>query len=161
MSSSAPFADAHLQPQAYLEPQAGELPHADPGPLTAPFWAGCRRSELLFQRCGDCHAVTFPPAELCRECQGRDQRWERSAGCGALYSWTVVYRPVTPAFRTPYAPAIVTLDEGYQMMTNIIGTTPGQLRVELRVRVTFAGGGGLVLPYFEPAEDSPPTHRKG
>jgi hypothetical protein len=69
-----------------------------------------------------------------------------------LYSWTVVSRPATPAFATPYAPAIVTLDEGYQMVTNVINTTARQLRVDLPVRVAFVEvGGGLVLPYFEPA----------
>jgi uncharacterized OB-fold protein len=135
----------------YLEPQHADLPHAIPGPVTAPFWAACRRSELLFQRCGQCGAPAFPPAELCRECLARDLRWERSAGLGVLYSWTIVHRPVTPAFATPYAPAIVTLAEGYQMLTNVIKATPRQLRLDLPVRVTFIDvSGGLVLPYFEP-----------
>jgi uncharacterized OB-fold protein len=136
----------------FLEPQAAELPHAEPGPVTAPFWEACRRSELLYQRCGACRAVTFPPLEFCRECQARDQRWARSAGRGVLYSWTVVSRPVTPAFSAPYAPAIVTLDEGYHMVTNIINTTARRLRPDLPVRVVFIDvSGGLVLPYFEPA----------
>ena len=57
-----------------------------------------------------------------------------------------------PRLTTPYAPAIVTLAEGYQMLTNIVHATPGQLRLDLPVRVTFAeAGAGLVLPYFEPA----------
>lgn len=136
----------------YLKPQTADLPHAVPGPLTAPFWDACRRSELLFQRCGNCAAVTFPPTDFCRECQRQELRWERSSGHGTLYSWTVVHRPVTPAFTTPYAPAIVTLDEGYQMVTNIINARPADLHAGLPVRVAFAGvGGGLVLPYFEPA----------
>jgi hypothetical protein len=135
-----------------LQPQAGKLPHARPGPVTAPFWVGCRQSELRYQRCGACGAVAFPPLEFCRECQARDQRWERGSGRGVLYSWTVVSRPVTPAFTAPYAPAIVTLDEGYRMITNIINTTVRELRRDLPVRVVFSEvGNGLVLPYFEPA----------
>ena len=141
-----------VTPEEYLRPQAAELPHAEPGPVTAPFWEACRRSELLYQRCGHCDAATFPPAEFCRECLAPELRWERSDGRGVLYSWTIVHRPVTPAFTTPYAPAIVTLAEGYQMLTNIVHATPGQLRLDLPVRVTFAeAGAGLVLPYFEPA----------
>jgi uncharacterized OB-fold protein len=121
--------------------------------VTAPFWEACRQSSLLFQRCGACHAAGFPPSELCRECLARDQRWERSAGRGSLYSWTIVHRPATPAFTTPYAAAIVTLDEGYQMVTNIINATPRQLRMALPVRAVFVEvSAGLVLPYFEPAE---------
>ena len=53
--------------------------------------------------------------------------WTTSAGLGEIYSWTVVHRPVTPEFDPPYAPAIVTLDEGYQMLTNIIGVTADEL----------------------------------
>jgi uncharacterized protein len=136
----------------YLKPQAGELPHAVPSPLTTPFWDACRRGELLFQRCGQCGAATFPPTGFCRECLNAELRWERGAGRGTLYSWTVVHRPVTPAFTTPYAPAIVTLDEGYQMVTNIVNAKPADLCLGLPVRVTFHDvSGGLVLPYFEPA----------
>lgn len=139
----------------YLRPQTGELPHAVPSPVTAPFWEACRRWELLFQRCARCGTARFPPAEFCRECLSRELGWERSAGQGRLESWTIVHRPVTPAFVTPYAPAIVTLEEGYQMVTNIINVVPTGLRRGMAVRVTFAGvSGSLVLPYFEPAPDS-------
>ncbi|MFB4306847.1 Zn-ribbon domain-containing OB-fold protein [Actinomadura sp. GTD37] len=137
---------------ALLRPQTGDVPHAVPGPVTRPFWEGCARGELLFQRCGRCAATAFPPSEHCRECQAREQRWEASAGRGVLYSWTIVHRPVTPAFETPYAAAVVTLDEGYQMLTNIIGTSPGLLRADLPVRVSFhRAGTGPWLPYFTPA----------
>lgn len=139
-------------PDVLLQPQAAELPHATPTSLTAVFWDACRRSELLFQRCGRCGAAGFPPAEFCRRCQAREHRWERSSGHGILYSWTVVHRPVTPAFATPYAPAIVTLDEGHQMVTNIINARPSELRADLLVTVTFVDvSDGLVLPYFRPA----------
>jgi uncharacterized OB-fold protein len=138
-------------PDVLLPPQAADLPNATPSQLTAVFWDACRRSELLFQRCGRCEGVNFPPTEFCRQCQAREHQWERSSGHGTLYSWTVVHRPVTPAFATPYAPAIVTLDEGYQMVTNIINVSPSELRAGLPVMVTFvAVNEGLVLPYFQP-----------
>jgi uncharacterized protein len=140
-----------------LQPQAAELPHATPGDVTAPFWDACRRSELLYQRCTRCGAVGFPPAQHCRGCLARELHWEQSAGRGRLDSWTVVHRAVTSAFATPYAPAIVTLDEGYQMVTNVINAEPGNLCRGLPLRVTFVKvsrgtdvSGSLVLPYFEP-----------
>ena len=139
-------------PDVLLQPQAAELPHAAPSRLTAVFWDACRRSELLFQRCGRCAGANFPPTEFCRQCQAREHQWERSSGHGTLYSWTVVHRPVTPAFATPYAPAIVAMDEGYQMVTNIINARPSELRAGLPVMVTFTDvSNGLVLPYFQPA----------
>jgi uncharacterized OB-fold protein len=135
-----------------LRPQSGEVPHAVPGPVTTAFWAACDRGELSFQRCRACRTIAFPPSEHCRNCLSLDLVWEVSAGLGRLYSWTIVWRPVTPAFATPYAPAIVDVDEGYQMMTNLIGIAPDQFAVGLPVQVAFhRAGSDLTLPYFEPA----------
>jgi uncharacterized OB-fold protein len=64
-----------------------------------------------------------------------------------------VWRPQTPAFEVPYAPAIVELDEGYFMITNVIGCDPGDLFSGMRVVVQFhPAGGGILLPYFRPAD---------
>ena len=76
-------------------------------------------------------------------------RWERSSGLGEIYSWTVVHRPVTAEFEPPYAPAIITLDEGYQMLTNVVGVAQEDLAIGMRVQVQFhAVGGEVTLPYF-------------
>ena len=139
-----------------LAAQHGLLPHSDPSVVTRPFWDGCAVGELRFQRCRGCRAAQFPPAETCRACTSADLAWERSAGLGTLYSWTVVHRPVTPAFSVPYAPAIVDLDEGYQMMTNLIGIAPDAITPGLAVRAEFhETGGGLRLPYFRPRGTAP------
>jgi uncharacterized protein len=139
-----------------LAPQRGELPHANPSELTAPFWNGCAAGELRFQRCLDCGAANFPPAEHCRACTSFRLEWQVSSGRATLYSWTIVHRPVTPAFAPPYAPAIVTLEEGYQMLTNIVGIPAETLRTDLELQVEFhrVDGGGdsdceqFWLPYF-------------
>ena len=134
-----------------LLPQEVEPPHPPPTSLSQQFWTGCSRGELLLQRCNACSEANFSPAEHCRTCLSRDLTWERSGGRGRLYSWTVVHRPVLPSFATPYAPAIVTLDEGYQMVTNIVDAVPDELTADMRVRVLFADvGNGLILPYFTP-----------
>jgi uncharacterized OB-fold protein len=136
---------------AELAAQRAAVPHAEPGPLTAPFWQGCAERRLLFQRCGSCASANFPPTEHCRQCLSTALQWERSAGNGIVYSWTVVHRAATPVFETPYAPAIIDMDEGYQILTNIIDTGIAQLRVGLPVTVDFrAVGDDLWLPYFRP-----------
>lgn len=135
-----------------LAAQSAAVPHATPGPLTEPFWQGCSEQVLLFQRCGVCSAANFPPAEHCRQCLSFDVGWEESAGRGEVYSWTVVHRAATPVFETPYAPAIVTLAEGYQMLTNIIGAAIDELRVGMAVQVDFREvSTDLWLPYFRPS----------
>ncbi|MCV7194946.1 Zn-ribbon domain-containing OB-fold protein [Mycobacterium angelicum] len=134
-----------------LRPQPGPVPHASTD-LSAPFWRGCACGELRYQGCQACGMANFPPTEHCRACLSADLSWKLSAGAGEIYSWTVVYRPVTPEFDAPYAPAIVTLDEGYQLLTNIVGVAAADLAIRMRVRVEFhAVGNGLVLPYFTPS----------
>jgi uncharacterized OB-fold protein len=135
-----------------LRPQSGPVPYAS-SHVSAPFWEGCRSHELRYQRCAACGLANFPPTEHCRECLSGDISWQQSTGRGEIYSWTVVYRPVTAEFEPPYAPAIVTLDEGYQMLTNVVGVAPEDLDVGMRVRVQFHGvGPNVTLPYFAGAE---------
>lgn len=131
-----------------LQPQQGPVPHAS-SQLSVPFWEGCRSGELRYQRCEACGLSNFPPTEHCRQCLSAQLCWSRSGGLGEIYSWTVVHRPVSAEFEPPYAPAIVTLDEGYQMLTNIIGVAPEDLQIGMRVRVQFHGvGPDVTLPYF-------------
>lgn len=134
---------------AILQPQRGDLPRPAAGPITAPFWQGCARGELLFQRCESCGEANFPPVEHCRWCLSAELAWRPSVGKGEVYSFAVVHRAVTPAFHAPYAPAIVTVAEGYQMLSNIIGLSPSQLRIGLPVVVRFEQvSPDLWLPYF-------------
>jgi uncharacterized OB-fold protein len=71
-----------------------------------------------------------------------------------VYSWTVAWRPQSRAFRTPYVAAIVDLDEGYQMLTNVIGCQPDDVHAGMRVAVEFHPiGGGISLPYFRPQQE--------
>lgn len=131
-----------------LRPQTGPVPHAS-SQVSVPFWEGCRSRQLRYQRCAGCGLANFPPTEHCRQCLSQVVDWREGSGRGEIYSWTVVYRPVTPEFEPPYAPAIVTLDEGYQMLTNVVGVPPQDIEVGLRVRVRFHDvGPGVTLPYF-------------
>jgi uncharacterized OB-fold protein len=131
-----------------LQPQSGRVPHAE-SPISAPFWEGCANHQLRYQRCRDCGQATFPPSEHCRSCTSFGLDWVTGAGLGEIYSWTVVHRPVTAEFAPPYAPAIVTLHEGYQLLTNIIGVTAAELQIGLGVRVQFCSvNPDLTLPYF-------------
>jgi hypothetical protein len=96
--------------------------------------------------------VQFPPAEQCRGCLGGELAWGVSSGCGTVYSWTVVHRPATPAFEVPYAPAIVDVAEGFQLLTNLVDVAPEDITAGMPVAVRFvAVTDSLTLPYFAPA----------
>lgn len=126
------------------------VPH--PSPLTAPFWAACRDGRLLVQRCDKCGAHVFIPQEFCRACQADTLTWVESSGRGHVVTYTVVWRPQTPAFEVPYVVAVVRLDEGYEMLTNIVGTPPEAVAIGGRVRVHFAPvTDAITLPCFEVA----------
>ena len=89
---------------------------------------------------------------VCARCHATSPVWEESAGTGSLYSWTVVWRPPDPSFRVPYAPAVVRLDEGFCMLSAVIGCEPEALHDGLRLAVEFhPASDEITLPYFRPA----------
>jgi uncharacterized OB-fold protein len=135
-----------------LKPQTGDIPVPYPGVWSRPFWEGCARGELLFQRCADCNGITHTPAVMCAHCTGRNLSWERSAGTGSVYSWTTVWRPQTPAFEIPYVPIIVDVDEGWQILSNLVGCEHDAVEVGMPVQVEFHRlNDDVTMPYFRPA----------
>jgi uncharacterized OB-fold protein len=103
------------------------------------------------QKCCDCGHLIFIPQPACYRCLSRNLEWVKGSGRGTVYSYTVVWRPQTPAFEVPYVIAIVDLEEGYQMLTNIVDVDPSQVHVGMPVEVAFrAASEEVVLPYFRP-----------
>jgi uncharacterized protein len=135
-----------------LTPQTGDIPKPYPTTMSQPYWDGLQRGELLFQRCGACNGISHTPAVVCAHCNRRDQlSWEPSAGKGTVYSWTTVWRPQTPDFTVPYTAIIVELDEGWQMLSNLVGCEHDAAEVGMRVEVLFHPlSDEITLPYFQP-----------
>lgn len=123
-----------------------------PTPETQPFWDGCTEGELRLQRCRPCDAFYFPPRLLCPRCLSDDVAWERISGKGTLHTYVINHR-AAPGFEPGYAIAVVQLDEGPRMMTNIVGVdnTPENLVLDMALEVTFEDRGDLRLPLFRPA----------
>lgn len=127
-----------------------QRPLPKPSALTQPHWDGCRAGALRVQRCRACGAHLFIPQPLCTSCFSDAIDWVESAGLGAVYSFTVVHRAPHPAFRTPYLIAIVSLDEGFEMLANL-ECEPARAAIGMRVRVAFrALSDEISLPYFVP-----------
>ncbi len=134
-----------------LQPQSGGIPTPRPTRRSQPYWEGCRRHQLLYQRCAECSSCGLGVASLCARCHAPSPLWEESAGLGTLYSWTVVWLPPDPSFRVPYAPAVIRLDEGVWMMSAVIGCEPEALREDLRLTVEFhPASDDVTLAYFRP-----------
>lgn len=123
------------------------LPH--PTELSAPFWDACRQRRLTVQQCDSCTTHVFVPRPFCPVCLGQSFTWVDSSGRGVVVTFTVVCRAQTPAFETPYVVAVVRLEEGYEMLTNVVDTAPEQLRIGDRVHVHFVDvSDSVTLPCF-------------
>ncbi len=121
---------------------------------TAPFWEACAVGRLLVQCCADCRVHQFYPRLICAACGGTKLDWVEVSGKASLRSWTVIRRAVSAAFAAdvPYAVALVQLDEGPTLMTNIVGCDPESLVMGQRLRVTFERRGmDIRVPQFAPA----------
>lgn len=133
---------------------------------TRAFWEGCGRHELVLQRCRACDTVQFRPRALCAKCLSGDIEHFVASGRGSVYTFTVTHQNQHPHFREacPYVLAYVQLDEGPQLMTNVVGCDPEDVHVGMAVQVDFvdleidpvkdAGRGiegGTAIPRFRPA----------
>ncbi|HEV7564421.1 MAG TPA: OB-fold domain-containing protein [Microbacteriaceae bacterium] len=113
------------------------LPQIDE--VNRPFWAGCRAGELRLQRCCTCRRVRYPPAPLCPSCLGVEVEWESMSGCGTIVSFVIFRRAYHPAWadRVPYNVALIELDEGPRMISNVVEAAPEALQVGQRVSSVF------------------------
>jgi uncharacterized OB-fold protein len=128
---------------------------AFPEPDTQPFWEATRQHELRYQVCDACGRVVFYPRRHCPHCMSLSLSWQTSRGEGAIYTFTVIRQIGLPAFRdkVPYAIAWVDLDEGFRMLSNVVGVDdPAALRIGQRVRVTWEDHEEVSLPMFTPVE---------
>ena len=130
-----------------------EKPLPRPTEDSAPFWEGAHKGELRMQQCGDCGHVRFPPAVLCARCLSQSSSWIKLSGRGTVFSWIVVHQSQHPAFNsdTPYNVAIVELEEGIRLHTNVVECANEDLRIGMPVEVVFDKvSDEITLPKFRP-----------
>ena len=126
-----------------------------PTPETQHFWDGTQAGELRLQRCDACANVYFPPRPFCPSCASRKVSVFKASGKGKLYSYVINHRPAAPGFTPPYAIAVVELDEGPRMMSNVIDCpqTPEALELDMKLEVAFEKlDDKITLPLFRPTK---------
>lgn len=124
-----------------------------PTPETQHYWDGAKLGELRLQCCNDCDHTYFPPRAHCPACGARDVRVVNASGKGRLYSYIINHLP-TPGFEPPFAIAVVELEEGPRLMSNIVNCeqTPEALELDMALEVTFEKlNDDITLPQFKPA----------
>jgi len=121
-----------------------------------PFWDGTREEKLLIQKCADCQKYVFYPRMACPYCFSDNLEWVEACGRGTIYSFTVVESNAASPFvpDMPFVIAVVILEEGVRMLTNIVDCDVDALQCDQAVEVTFRKKNEkFTLPMFTPAVD--------
>ncbi len=130
-----------------------------PNPMTPeakPFWDGCREGKLMLPKCADCGHVYFYPRVVCPKCHSRNVTWIQSRGRGKLHAFEIAYQAFQKAWKIkpPWVLAMVELDEGPRMLSNLVNVEPDPkvVRCDMPVEVVFTKlTDEITLPLFRPA----------
>lgn len=122
-----------------------------PTAWSAAFWEGAAQGMLLYQYCTVAEHPVMYPKRLSPFTLEETLEWRESAGTGEIYTYTVQRLGAPTGFsdELPYVIAVVRLDEGFQMLTNVVGADVESIRCGARVRVAFQDIGGMKAPVFE------------
>jgi uncharacterized protein len=131
-------------------------PSRRPAPLltddNAFFWEAAAEGRLVAQRCAACGRWRHPPRPMCPHCRSLEFEVARLSGRGSLYSYAILHHPRHPAFDYPVLAALVDLEEGIRVVSNLSGLDGADIEIgmELEVRFEATENGGAV-PVFRPA----------
>jgi len=135
-------------------PRAEKLPRPRPPTTRDTQWwfDAAKEGRLLIQRCVDCGMLRHPPGPACPSCHSFEWDAVESSGRGTVYSFVVVHHPQAPQFEYPLPVALVELEEGTRLVTNIVGCEPDELSVGMPVVCELvAFDDELTLPQFRRA----------
>jgi uncharacterized protein len=126
-----------------------------PDPVTKPFWDSLKAKAIQLQRCGGCSQVIFYPRPLCPSCGADDLTWTPVSGRGVVHAFTIPHRHPSPAFResTPFVVALIELEEGAKMLTNLVDVdpTPEAVKIGMAVEIVYDDvTEEITLPTFRP-----------
>ncbi len=118
---------------------ARQRPVPEPSPQSLPFWRAARTHKLVLPCCRACRKFFFPPSCLCPHCHDSALAWEEVSGRSHVHSFVVVHRISDPAFAeaVPYLPAVIELEEGPRLLSDIVGAAPEHLYCVMPVSVVF------------------------
>jgi len=119
-----------------------------------PYWEYCKKHELRMQKCEGCGHIRFPVSILCPNCHSMDAVWTKLSGKGSVFSYIVFRIPYHESYKEdiPYTVAIIQLDEGPRMESNLIVQDPEDIRIDMQVTVFFDDvTNDVSLPKFKSA----------
>jgi hypothetical protein len=123
---------------------------------TMPFWNGCQEGKLLLQQDQATGGFQWYPRSINTMTPGGKMNWVASSGKGTVWTFTITRQNRTPGFDDgPYVLALVELDEGVKLFTNIIECDPFDVQIGMEVEVTFVKANTEIsVPFFKPIAKS-------
>jgi uncharacterized protein len=116
------------------------------------YWQAAAAGKLVVQRCGDCGVLRHPPRPMCGHCQSLAIEVVPLTGQGTLYSYAVLHHPQHPAFDYPVLAALVDLDEGVRLLSELAEIDPCDIRIGMPLTAGFVPTvDGMAVPVFRPA----------
>ena len=134
------------------DPYAKPLPQPDEA--SQPFFDGARQGKLMIMRCKNCGAYRYPARDRCDVCWSTATAWVQASGRGTVYTFGIMHQLYAPGFKDdlPYNVAVVELEEGPRLTTNLVGVANDDVRAGMPVTVTFDRlTDEITLPRFRPA----------
>ncbi len=128
-------------------------PVPQPAPESLPYWEAARQHRLELPQCEDCNKHWFPPSRTCPHCLSTQFKWSQVSGRGKVFSFVIYDRIYRPAFTedVPYVVALVELEEGPRILSNVIGIPPDDVRCDMAVTVVFDDVSDVTsVPKFKP-----------
>jgi uncharacterized OB-fold protein len=117
----------------------------------AVFWTAAADGRLVAQRCRGCGRFRHPPRPMCPWCHSLEVEATELTGRGVVYSYAILHHPRSPAFEYPVVAALIDLDEGIRILSNVTDVEPGELQIGMPVEAYFAPtANGLAVPQFRP-----------
>ena len=116
------------------------------------WWEAVDRGELLIQKCNECGVLRHPPRPMCPSCQSTAWSGIPSKGRGTVYSYVVLRHPPIPGYDYPLPVAVIDLEEGTRIVSNVVGCKPEDVYIGMKVRLSIENvDEELKLPLFRPA----------
>ena len=134
------------------EPKKKPIPR--PAPESVRYWQAAKEHRLEIPHCNACGKFWFPPSQSCPHCLSTDFAFVPVSGRGKVFTFVTFHRVYHPAFakEVPYVVALVELDEGPRLLTNIVGVKPENVACEMPVKVVFDDvSEDVSVPKFAPA----------
>jgi uncharacterized protein len=131
-----------------------DLPIPQPTPITQPFWDGLHEDKLRIQYSPSSDAWIFYPRALAPGTLADDLEWREISGAGSVYTYTIGRAATSPAWadRLPQIIAVVEVDEGARIPTELVDIAPDDVKIGLRVVPVYEHDGDKVLLKFKPAQ---------